>query len=73
MAVFESPTPITTAEAAGTAVPKPIAQTIDTNTRDIRLDIRGLTFPPVKALEFHGAATDHDVTGPLPATSPVIP
>jgi len=64
----------TAADAAGTAVPKPIAQTIDTNTRDIRLDIRGLTFPPIKALEFRGgAAAGHDVAGPLSATSPVIP
>ncbi|HTU85725.1 MAG TPA: hypothetical protein VMF57_09145 [Solirubrobacteraceae bacterium] len=60
MDVFESLIPITTdADAADAAAPKETAQTSETITRNMRLDIRNPTFPPIKALEFNrGAAAD---------------
>ena len=74
MAGFWSPMPITTAPAvAGTAIPKPIAQTIETITRDMRLDIRDSTFPPIKALEFQCGAAADQPSSPLPTAPPDIP
>ena len=74
IAVFESPMPITAdAEAAEAAAPKETAQTIETTTRNMRLDIRDFTFPPIEALEFRsGAASGEQVDSPA-TTAPASP